>query len=85
MNDRPTHDYRTRIGLRDAQAMVRRDRNHPAIVGDNPFQLAESGAAGAVWVRTLPGAGGTIQVTARHSALGEKSVCISVRPLAVAT
>lgn len=48
------------------------------IVGDNPFSLDETGGAGAVWIRTAPGAAGRIQVTAVHSSLGAKSVAIQV-------
>lgn len=49
------------------------------IVGDNPFQLAESGGVGAVWIRTLAKRSGRIVVTATHSSLGRKSVSITVR------
>lgn len=53
-----------------------------AIVGDNPFSLADSGGVGAVWIRTTPNSSGQILVTARHSALGAKSVRIQVHPQA---
>jgi beta-galactosidase len=49
----------------------------PAImVGDNPFQLAESGGMGAVWIRTLADQAGSIKVTATHSIFGAKKVKI---------
>lgn len=48
------------------------------IVGDNPFQLAESGGAAAVWVRTLPGRSGLVRVIATHSKLGRRSVEIRI-------
>jgi beta-galactosidase len=48
------------------------------IVGDNPFALAESGGAGAIWIKTLPDASGLITVHATHSMLGKKSVEIKV-------
>jgi beta-galactosidase len=48
------------------------------IVGDNPFDLAESGGSAAVWVRTLPGRTGSVRITAKHSKLGRKSVDIRV-------
>jgi beta-galactosidase len=48
------------------------------IVGDNPFRLGDSGGAGAVWIRTLPGRTGVIRVTAKHSWLGNKSVEVQV-------
>jgi beta-galactosidase len=50
-----------------------------AIVGDNPFRLAESGGAGAIWIRSLAKSSGTIVVTAVHSALGKQSVAIQVK------
>ncbi len=49
-----------------------------AIVGDLPFELAESGGAGAVWIKTLPGQIGTIKVGARHPSLGSTQVEIKV-------
>ena len=55
--------------------------NGPAvIVGDNPFALAESGGAGAVWVKTVPGSSGRITIKVRHSEFGTKSVEIHVQP-----
>jgi beta-galactosidase len=48
------------------------------IVGDNPFQLEPSGGVGAVWIRTVPGRGGSVTVTATHSSLGKKTVAIRV-------
>ncbi len=49
------------------------------IMGDNPFHLADSGGAGAVWIRTRSGTAGRIRVTATHSTLGRRSVEIQVR------
>jgi beta-galactosidase len=49
------------------------------IVGDNPFQLADSGGAGAVWIKTIPGSVGTIVVSATHSLLGSARVLIQSR------
>lgn len=46
------------------------------IVGDNPFDFAPSGGAGAVWIRALAGKGGEIQVTASHPTLGKASARI---------
>lgn len=48
------------------------------IVGDNPFQLADGGGAGAVWIKTLQGQAGRITVVATHSPLSAKSVEIEV-------
>lgn len=48
------------------------------IVGDNPFSLDDSGGAGAVWVKTLPGSMGVIRVEARHASLGIQRVEIRV-------
>lgn len=50
------------------------------IVGDNPFDLAPNGGAGAVWIRTLPGRAGVITVTATHATLGSHRVAIASRP-----
>ncbi|MBS1813421.1 MAG: glycoside hydrolase family 2 protein [Acidobacteria bacterium] len=49
------------------------------IVGDNPFDLKDSGGVGAVWIRSLPGKRGVVRLTAKHPALGEASVSIQVR------
>ncbi|MBV9502034.1 MAG: hypothetical protein JO138_21900 [Acidobacteriaceae bacterium] len=46
------------------------------IVGDNPFNLAESGGAGAAWIKTRPKSTGRIRIYARHSQLGPKIVDI---------
>ena len=48
------------------------------VVGDNPFALADSGGAGAVWIKTIPNGIGTVKVTATHSVLGEKNIEIQV-------
>ncbi|MDB6023380.1 MAG: beta-galactosidase, partial [Pedosphaera sp.] len=37
------------------------------IVGDNPFDVAESGGVGAVWIRTVAKTPGRIDVSATHS------------------
>src|ERR1017187_8604344 len=50
------------------------------IVGDNPFQLADSGGVGAVWIKTDPNSSGQIVVKAAHSFRGAKSVQINVQP-----
>jgi beta-galactosidase len=50
------------------------------IVGDNPFDLADAGGVGAVWIRTLPDAAGVIRVSANHPSFGTKSATISVKP-----
>ena len=52
-----------------------------AIVGDNPFQLRDSGGVGAVWIKTLPGRTGPIRIEADHAVLGRSSLTIrSVHP-----
>jgi beta-galactosidase len=48
-------------------------------VGDSPFAFADAGGVGAVWIRTLPGATGTITVNASHPALGTATATISAR------
>jgi beta-galactosidase len=50
------------------------------IVGDNPFALESNGGAGAVYIKTIAGRTGTIQITARHSSLGTNSVEVRVKP-----
>ena len=49
------------------------------IVGDNPFQLTETGGVGAVYVRTVSGASGIIRIDAWHSSHGKASVQIQSR------
>lgn len=53
------------------------------IVGDNRFNLADSGGAAAVWVKSASGGNGRIEVTATHSQLGAKTAAIKVSPAAV--
>jgi len=48
------------------------------LIGDNPFSLAESGGAGAVWVKGSPGSYGQIVLKASHSTLGARSESIQV-------
>ena len=56
------------------------DVEGPAVlVGDNPFDFAAAGGAGAVWLRSLPGARGTVTVRASHPALGDAFARIRVR------
>ncbi len=50
------------------------------IVGDNPFNLEESGGAGAVWVKTSTNSSGRISLQATHSSLGTKTIEILVQP-----
>jgi beta-galactosidase len=46
------------------------------IVGDNPFDLKESGGVGAVWIRSVPDRQGVIRIEAIHSELGKGVVAI---------
>lgn len=48
------------------------------LVGDNPFDLNDSGGAGAIWIRTAQNSSGRITLMATHSKLGTKSVEIRV-------
>ena len=50
-----------------------------AIVGDNPFQLEDSGGSGAVWIKTAPGGAGRIEIQALHAGLVAAPVEITVR------
>lgn len=49
------------------------------IIGDNPFELEGPGGVGAVWIKSLPGHTGRIEVEASHPSLGRRSIAIEVR------
>jgi beta-galactosidase len=49
------------------------------LAGDNPFDFAAAGAAGAAWVRALPGSAGPVTVRASHPVLGPAAVTIRIR------
>jgi len=49
-----------------------------AIVGDNPFQLGDSGGIAAVWIKAEKNGVGNIEVAAAHPTLGKRSVIITV-------
>jgi beta-galactosidase len=52
----------------------------PAVlVGDNPFDFAAAGGAGAVWIRSRTGARGTVTVRASHPTLGQAVAHIRIR------
>ena len=54
-------------------------RGPGVLLGDNPFDLEDSGAAGAVWIRTLPGQPGDIALHATTSLFGaDATVIVSV-------
>ncbi|HLN70963.1 MAG TPA: glycoside hydrolase family 2 TIM barrel-domain containing protein [Streptosporangiaceae bacterium] len=56
------------------------DIEGPAVlVGDNPFDFAAAGGAGAVWMRSLPDAAGTVTVSASHPRLGDAVARVRVR------
>jgi beta-galactosidase len=42
------------------------------IVGDNPFQLADTGGLAAVWVKSVQNNHGSVKITATHSLLGKR-------------
>lgn len=48
------------------------------IVGDNPFQWAESGSVGAVWVKATSCEAGRIRITASHHSLGKATAEVEV-------
>jgi beta-galactosidase len=51
----------------------------PAVfIGDNPFDFAAAGGAGAAWIRSLPGSPGTVTVRASHPRLGSAVAIIRV-------
>jgi beta-galactosidase len=63
-----------------ARARVELTVDGPAVlVGDNPFDFAAAGGAGAAWVRTLPGSAGPVTVRASHPVLGSAAVTIHIR------
>ncbi len=52
----------------------------PAVlVGDNPFDFAAAGGAGAVWIRSRAGEAGTVTIRASHPGLGRAEARIRVR------
>ncbi len=52
----------------------------PAVlIGDNPFDFASAGGAGAGWLRSLPASAGLVTVTASHPTLGTAAVTVQVR------
>jgi beta-galactosidase len=44
------------------------------LIGDNPFAFGDYGGLGAVWIRSLPGQTGTINLTASQPELGQAQV-----------
>lgn len=48
------------------------------IIGDNPFNLKESGGAAAIWVKAQPKTSGRITLQATHEVLGNKIITIDV-------
>ena len=52
----------------------------PAVlIGDNPFDFAATGGAGAVWIRSRSGSPGSVTVTASHPSLGRAVARVLVR------
>ncbi len=51
------------------------------MIGINPFDLKESGGAGAIWVKTKAGKSGHITIKATHPHFGTKTVSISVNSI----
>ncbi|MBO9617830.1 MAG: glycoside hydrolase family 2 protein [Niabella sp.] len=79
---------RVEFGVTDAygnywvhgKGMVHFELSGPGqLLGDDPFNLTESGGVAAVWVKTLPGSSGKIVLTALHSELGKQKVEITVQ------
>jgi beta-galactosidase len=61
-------------------AQVQLSVHGPAtLAGDNPFDFAAAGGAGAAWLRTLPGSAGSVTVRASHPLLGPAAVTIRIR------
>ncbi len=56
------------------------DVEGPAVlIGDNPFDFAAAGGAGAVWIRSRPGSPGTVTVRVSHPSLGRAAASVRVR------
>jgi beta-galactosidase len=56
------------------------DVSGPAVlIGDNPFDFAATGGAGAVWIRSRPGSPGPVTVTATHPRLGRAVTRVRIR------
>jgi beta-galactosidase len=51
------------------------------IVGDNPFLLDDSGGVGAIWIKSQPGRGGKITLSAVHKILGPESLTIDSKTM----
>ncbi len=49
------------------------------IVGDNPFNLKESGGAAAIWIKAQPKTSGPITLQATHEVLGSKTITVDVK------
>jgi hypothetical protein len=49
------------------------------LVGDNPFDFAAAGGAGAVWIRARPGARDMVTVRASHPTLGQAVAHVRIR------
>ena len=52
------------------------------LIGDTSFNLAETGGVGAVWVRSKPGAQGTIVVSAQHPQFPKRQLTVQARAFA---
>jgi len=50
-----------------------------ALIGDNPFDFAATGGAGAIWIRSRPGSPGTVTVRASHPGLGDAISTLYIR------
>ncbi|MEZ2346726.1 glycoside hydrolase family 2 TIM barrel-domain containing protein [Terriglobus sp. RCC_193] len=49
------------------------------LVGDTEFNLADSGAVGAVWLRSVSNQQGKAQVTISHADLGSRTISVSIQ------
>ncbi|HSZ38331.1 MAG TPA: glycoside hydrolase family 2 TIM barrel-domain containing protein [Trebonia sp.] len=48
------------------------------LVSDNPFQFGDTGGVAAAWIRSLPGAPGTVTLRASHPSLGTAQVTVRI-------
>jgi beta-galactosidase len=53
-------------------------RGPAMVIGDNPFNLDESGGCGAVWLKTIAGRPGTVEIEITHPFFEPQSTVLRV-------
>lgn len=60
---------------------VKFEMDGPAsLLGDNPFQLEDSGGSGAVWIKSVPRSSGKVHVTVSHPLYGAQTIALTILP-----